>query len=474
MPDIKFKVCILFENRNNISVEQQERINKFFNEHVNKLAHSRLDFAEIIVLYAETARWAKQVMHQIRSSNDHFIKPVLLNIETPVIDIGELVDGQLKPSQSYEEFVIAFSPLLDLAREIRFLPDISEHSTDITYKEVLLLRFLLVRQSYVLKPARKISSNIGYFYPIAKSLFNVTTGSEHAFLEELREANLLTNSLIDKVNLCPYCKHMQINFREVCPHCNSLKIREETTIHHFRCAYVGKESEFRQGHDLVCPKCAKILRHIGVDYDKPSEVLWCEDCRSNFSEPLLRCFCLNSGHIFPPEDTLLAEVNEYKLSQEGRRAAQEGYLPSIGLMDIFKKQLGFYKNEVFQEFLRVEFLRCQRYQYPSTLATLSLLAAKQVLEAGLITHTRQFRDDFSAVLHSTFRSTDLFTDISSEKILIIFSNTSSHEVEVAFERLNSELLRAFQVKIELEYRVVDLANKFDSLDKVWEQLNGTV
>ncbi|KAA3613900.1 MAG: hypothetical protein DWQ05_16640 [Calditrichaeota bacterium] len=473
MPDNHFNVCILFENKKNVSFELQDRITKFFSEYKSTLTHTHLDSSEIIILYAETYRWAYQALRQIRSSNRHFIKPVFLNFGSAPDGLSDLVDGYLKPSQSYQEFVIAFTPLIDLAREISILPSIGEHSTDVTYKEVLLLRFLLVRPDFKLDPNRNIASNIGYSYPVAKILFDVAKGSEHSFLEELKEANLLTTNLIDKVNLCPYCKHVQINFREVCPHCNSLKVREEITIHHFRCAYVGKESEFRKGHDLVCPKCTKILRHIGVDYDKPSEVLWCEDCNSNFSEPLLRCFCLNSGHVFPPEDTLLAEINEYKISQEGRRAAQEGYLPSMGLMDIFKKQLGFYKNEVFQEFLRVEFLRCQRYSYPSTVATLSLLTARQVLESELTTHTRQFREDFSSILHSTFRSTDLFTDISSEKILILFSNTTSEAVKIAFDRLHHELYNAFQVKIDLEYKIVDLAGEFENLDAAWEQLNGS-
>ena len=33
-----------------------------------------------------------------------------------------------------------------------------------------------------------------------------------------------------------------------------------------------------RGGDLVCPKCNRQLRHIGVDYEKPSKLFTCFNC----------------------------------------------------------------------------------------------------------------------------------------------------------------------------------------------------
>jgi len=276
---------------------------------------------------------------------------------------------------------------------------------------------------------------------------------------------------VDRVNLCPRCDHTQINFRESCPKCGSLNIGDEPTIHHFRCAYVGRESEYQRGVKLICPKCSNELRHIGVDYDKPSEVLWCNDCDHNFAEPRLSCFCLVCAHKFSPEDADIRSIYTYSLAEAGLQAAEEGVLPGSGLLSILKKELGFYKNEVFSEYLRIEVARCLRYRFHSTLARFNLSAAHDALEDQLARKTRKFRKEFAEVLIQTYRKSDIFTDLRDGDILIIFTNTDVESSEIAFSRLSDTIHERFEVELELQYELFDLRDDDIDLDEIWEVIS---
>ena len=424
-----------------------------------------LDLADLTILYVKDATWGSDKMEQLRSEPKHFLKPILAVYEQAPDNFTELADLNLIWPVLQSDFAVKINGLLKVASNVQDLIAVPDFIGDTGLKKLLILRHLYTRESGILIPKRNHKSSVGYTFPAAQILFKVKPGEEVALLEELEESQLLTSKLIDKVNICPFCEHTQINFREICPHCRSLNISEETTIHHFRCAYIGRDSEFRQGINLTCPKCSRELRHIGVDYDKPSEVMWCNDCNQNFSEPLLSCYCLACAKTFPPENTLLKRINEYKLSHDGIRAAEEGALPGSGLINILKKEVGFYKREVFMEMLRIEVFRCRRYKYKSTLSRFNLGRADEAATS------RKFKSDFAAVINQTFRTTDLFTDSRSGEILVIFTNTDTENAKIAFSRLKASIDKIATTKIDIEYDLTDLAAQDDSMDGIWEKLN---
>jgi len=424
-----------------------------------------LDLADLTILYVKDATWGSDKMKQLRSEPKHFLKPILAVYEQAANNFTELADVNLIWPVLESEFAVKVKELLKVAADVQDLIAVPDSVGETGMKKLLLLRHLYTRESGTLAPTRNHQSSVGYTFPAAQILFNVKPGEEVLFFEELEEAQLLTSKLIDKVNICPFCEHTQINFRELCPHCRALNISEETTIHHFRCAYIGRGSEFRQGLNLTCPKCSRELRHIGVDYDKPSEMLWCNDCNQNFSEPLLSCYCLACAKTFPPENTLIKQINEYQLSQDGIRAAEEGALPGSGLINILKKEVGFYKREAFMEMLRIEVFRCRRYEYKSTLSRFNFGSA------GDTATSRKFKNDFAAIINQTFRTTDLFTDSRSGEMLVIFTHTDSENAKIAFSRLKTSIDKIATTQIDLEYDLVDLAARDDSVDGIWEKLN---
>lgn len=426
--------------------------------------------SDICFLHAQNQEEGRAALTNFRQDKDTFLAPVLYLFEDENDTGSGLADEILRWPAGQTALPQKLSNLKNISASLRGLSDLPSTLTGTALRKILLLRYLHTRTSRGLKPERNFAASVGYSYPVPQALLNVSPGVEFEMLEGLEEAQLLTGDLVDKVNVCPYCEHTQLNFRELCPNCNSIDIQEETTIHHYRCSYVGRESAFQNMDELVCPKCSRELRHIGVDYDKPAEMLWCSNCQHNFAEPKLSCFCLNCGRTSRPEDVFIKNIKSYSLTQEGILAAQEGTLPGYGLINILKKELGFYKREVFSDYVQLEMARCKRYQYDSTVARFSLKDASASLDEQPLKHSRKLRKDVAAVIRETFRRTDLFTDSPDGEIVSLFTNTDTDSSNIAFDRLNQSLSALLETKMDLDYELYDVVERRDPLNQYLETI----
>ena len=426
--------------------------------------------SDISVLHARNSAEGRAALTNLRQDKDTFLNPVLyLSEDENDMGVG-LADEVLRWPAGQTALPHKLSNLKEVASRWHSLSVLPTNLTGTALRKVLLLRYLHTRSARSLKPERDFAASVGYSYPILQTLLQVSPGLEFEMLEALEEAQLLTGNLVDKVNVCPFCEHTQLNFRELCPNCNAIDIVEETTIHHYRCSYVGRETAFQNMNSLVCPKCSRELRHIGVDYDKPAEMLWCNNCKHNFAEPKLSCFCLHCGRTSRPEDIFIKNIKSYALTQEGMLAAQEGTLPGYGLINILKKELGFYKREVFVDYVQLEMARCRRYKYDSTVARFSLKAASDSLDEQPLRHSRKLRKDVAAVIRETFRKTDLFTDSPDGEIVSLFTNTDTDSSNIAFDRLNQSLSALLDTKMNLDYELYDVVEGRDPLNQYLETI----
>lgn len=139
--------------------------------------------------------------------------------------------------------------------------------------------------------------------------------------EQLVGWRYLKSSFFDKINICPSCTSARILLREECPACRSANVRDENIIHHFRCATQAPEGHFRQGQDLVCPKCRQYLNHFSVDYDKPGVTLVCRECGHQTSDPVIGFRCLDCNAHDDAKRLVARTVKSYALTEEGRAAA---------------------------------------------------------------------------------------------------------------------------------------------------------
>ena len=171
------------------------------------------------------------------------------------------------------------------------------------------------------------------------------------FSRKLEELGYATRTrLIDRVHVCHECGDSHQLFIECCPKCKSSDIRMEPMIHHFRCANISPATSYAREGELVCPKCKRSLRHIGVDYDRPATVFSC-NCGNTFMVSAMKVLCTNCMNVSSPEELAPLDIHEYKLTPAGIKAfATDEALFQIESTDIYSGR-STYEN--FCESIRV-------------------------------------------------------------------------------------------------------------------------
>ncbi|MCA9051714.1 MAG: hypothetical protein KDA89_23410 [Planctomycetaceae bacterium] len=125
---------------------------------------------------------------------------------------------------------------------------------------------------------------------------------------------------LDRILLCPECEAVA-TFRPGCGACGSARTENEVLMHHYACAYVGPEAEFRTDAGFVCPKCRLTDLVAGADFEQTHGCLHCRDCDAIFTELRLIGHCLACEHRFPYEEALLRDVTAYHFPAPSRPPA---------------------------------------------------------------------------------------------------------------------------------------------------------
>ncbi|MFA5899613.1 MAG: response regulator [Hyphomicrobium sp.] len=169
---------------------------------------------------------------------------------------------------------------------------------------------------------------VAYYEPRIASLVSYDTIAQPDLV--VREGDLLTADglfkkiFFDRLHVCGRCNSNRLNVREECSHCRSADLAEESYLHHFRCAYQGPDSKFRQGDDLICPKCRRALTNFGSDYDRPGSMSVCRKCGHADSEPVIGFMCLDCGAHSDSATTNTRDVYSYGLTEQGQSFAKHG------------------------------------------------------------------------------------------------------------------------------------------------------
>lgn len=117
---------------------------------------------------------------------------------------------------------------------------------------------------------------------------------------------------VDRIIVCPECEAIP-TFRPGCGACGSAFVEQEILIHHFACAHVGLETEFRGDSGLVCPKCRLTDLIAGSDFEQIMGCLRCSDCEAIMAEPKSLGHCLSCQNRFLAEDGKLVDVVGYQV-----------------------------------------------------------------------------------------------------------------------------------------------------------------
>lgn len=232
-------------------------------------------------------------------------------------------------------------------------------------------------------PVYNSAVNTGYSYPAVNDFFGITPGEGYSILREFYKDKALARTLIDKVSLCPTCNYHTINFREVCPKCKSLDINIESIYHHFSCGYIGPATDFNSANSdmMKCPKCDKFLRHIGLDYEKPSDTFICKDCNFICSEPAVEFKCFYCGIVAPAEDTVVSNVYSYHATPKTSKIIEYGSFTAFDIKEVLENDnKGHFSRDFFDYMLKLKYHEHLEFGDPLIAAILSTGSSKKVLE----------------------------------------------------------------------------------------------
>jgi CheY-like chemotaxis protein/regulator of replication initiation timing len=215
---------------------------------------------------------------------------------------------------------------------------------NIIFKKVA--RYMHSRNLATLEPVPLRFAKMGYAYPMLSASFDFEREKKALdIMEEAEKDGLLRSDFIDSFYVCNTCYNSHLHLREGCPQCKSTNLESEDLVHHFSCAYMGPISDFyKKGTDhdssMICPKCEKTLKHIGVDYDKPSMIYDCKENEHNFQNPEIRAKCHSCGADTKVEYLIKKDIKKYKLTQTGVQVAEgkfevslNGFGPLDDIMD---------------------------------------------------------------------------------------------------------------------------------------------
>lgn len=219
--------------------------------------------------------------------------------------------------------------IFEQMRTLQIAPMVYGYDTESTFF-IRLCKYCLVRRYYTF-PLTAVPSLINGLSSVFAALVdnheNVMgdmTFDAKAFMEftqkMLNTGYVESKGILERTHVCPQCQSSFLLFMESCPKCNSSDIQEVPMIHHFRCANISPESTYVYDDQLRCPKCRHFLRHIGVDYDRPTNSYVCNKCGNTFLRSNMKVLCADCGKLYTPDELFPYNIYEYEFTQTGIRA----------------------------------------------------------------------------------------------------------------------------------------------------------
>jgi CheY-like chemotaxis protein len=308
-----------------------------------------------------------------------------------------------------------------------------------------LVRFLarLIEQRVpAVRPEYNPKSPAGYGYPSVEEFFSLPSKEAIKLLGDLVAEGLLDRKLAHKINLCPGCGWHTVNFVEVCPRCKSIDIEIEQVFHHFACAYVGAWSEFKRGTELVCPKCNEKLRHLGKDYERPSETYVCNGCGYAFTDSAVLAECLRCGNASPAEELRATKIHDYAPNPKTSRAVEYGRIYGLDIESVLYEDRSrtFRRDFMFFEIDRERY-RALRYKSPLSLVLFSLEGLEKSLGASDPVELARVQRESFEKLADTLRSLDLVSAVDNSCAAVLLPETAvdgAMEVAQRIQKLVSE------------------------------------
>jgi hypothetical protein len=149
----------------------------------------------------------------------------------------------------------------------------------------------------------------GFFYP---GVGLTTLEEQTRFLESLERMDVATRSPSISLMQCPFCGSHRFCSTFACKLCRSPNIVRGSAIVHEPCGNIDFYDKYvADDGTLLCQKCNKHLKAIGVDYSRLNYIYNCLNCKAMLSDIYQLYKCLDCGKFSSAEESQILLLNEY-------------------------------------------------------------------------------------------------------------------------------------------------------------------
>jgi len=410
-------------------------------------------FDAIIIHFADID-FVSFMVKKIRSQQNPKISLIpifLLNMShTSDIFVKSLIDGVIFSIEQIDLIEVTIRRIKARCEELYMAKSISFEAKVINRT----FNLLYTRDKKMLQPYPYHQSVIGYVFPELSVHFTEHDETQvFKILEIIEKENLVKSTFYQRIYTCTSCTGGILNYREVCPKCQSSNSEEEDLIHHFPCAYVGPLKDFKNKLDdsLNCPKCNKHLKHIGVDYDKPSLLYTCNECNHKYQDLHVKAKCLVCGQDNDVENLAPKSINTYNITKKGEDVAINGYLSTSVDLDEMKGTISF---DIFKVMLSYELERLRQNDNTSNIAYIKIANAGEIYSRIGSDRQKALIAEFIQLLRSNLRSSDFITFYNSSTLIISLNeipnkvaNNILNEIKELVVKLMTRSFKSFEAEI---------------------------
>lgn len=440
-------------------VQTQSNKDIYFISDFSELDIKKVVISDAIILDYSNKDGCKVFLTQIRSSyveSIYLIPVFILSINNDIDKLTAALSDGIVQSLQEETFMGAFQAI---DQRIRQLQATENNDQDIKIQNKLL-RYHYTRQSRM-RPIVSAISHIGYVFPLLSLHFNsANTEEKFTLLDRMVAKEFFRLRYEDIVHLCTNCFSGFLNYREVCPKCDSTDLYTENLIHHFVCAHVAPESDFINGDQMICPKCNRLLRHIGVDYDKPSLVYTCNNCGHHFQESIMKALCMSCETVHNVDSLLERKIYNYELTALGEEAAIGGLLPQERQESELAGFIGF---STFNIFLKYEIERIKNSGKTSSIGSISLKTPAALSSSIGVKYNTVVSEVAEFVKNATL-ATDILSFINNNTFLIISPDNDKFRLESLLNNIRHSVQKLIDSNIDQANIVVKI--KAENIDSV--------
>src|SRR5215213_10294644 len=165
----------------------------------------------------------------------------------------------------------------------------------------------VIRQPVKLKPSFHRSR--GFSYP---DIQLTTLEEQTRFLEVLERMDTVTYSPSISIMQCSFCSSHRFCSTFNCKLCKSPNILRGSAIIHEPCGNIDFYDKYVAGDGaLVCQKCNKNLKAIGIDYSRLDSIYNCVNCKAMLSDLDQYYKCIDCGKSTTREESRILLLNQY-------------------------------------------------------------------------------------------------------------------------------------------------------------------